>query len=94
MIMLDRTELSRLLGTIVAHENAGRAQRANPAARELVALLADAGVLPRAMGAPLAGAMAPRYAPGRGPQAHVHETLEEWDARRARRAAPRPGGRS
>jgi hypothetical protein len=88
--MLDRTEVSRLLGTIMAHENAGRPNRATPAARELVTLLTDAGVLPASSGAPLAGAVARQYAPGRGPQAHVHESLEQ---RAARFAAPRPGWR-
>jgi hypothetical protein len=86
--MIDRTEANRLLATVIAHENAGRPDRANPAARELVTLLAEAGVLPASSGAPLANAMPRRYAPGRGPQAHVHETIED---RAARRAAPRPG---
>jgi hypothetical protein len=88
--MIDRTEANRLLATVLAHENAGRPDRANPAARELVTLLTDAGVLPGSMGAPLAGAMVRRHPTGRGPQAHVHESLEQ---RAARFAAPRPGWR-
>ena len=43
--MVDRSEASRLLARAIAHDNAGNPDKAADSARELVALLRDAGIL-------------------------------------------------
>ena len=43
--MIDRSELNRLLAQALAYNACGKADKANEAARQLIAKLAQAGIL-------------------------------------------------